>query len=57
MVTQGGIGHYALAFTVGSISPHVPTPAGEAPRLFGHTGGTGGSGAILSDISEMGPAL
>ena len=42
MVTQGGIGHYALGFTVGSLSPHVPAPAGEAPQYFGHAGGNWG---------------
>ncbi|HJO02610.1 MAG TPA: serine hydrolase domain-containing protein [Acidobacteriota bacterium] len=42
MVTPGGIGHYALGFTVGSLSPHLPAPAGEAPRQFGHTGGNWG---------------
>jgi CubicO group peptidase (beta-lactamase class C family) len=42
MVTPGGVGHYALGFTVGSDSPHRPGKAGEAPRFFGHTGGNWG---------------
>ncbi len=54
MVTQGGIGHYALGFTVGSISPHVPAPAGEAPRLFGHTGGNWGFRSNLVGHLEEG---
>jgi CubicO group peptidase (beta-lactamase class C family) len=42
MVTPGGIGHYALGFTVGSESAHRPGRAGEAARFFGHTGGNWG---------------
>jgi CubicO group peptidase (beta-lactamase class C family) len=42
MVTPGGVGHYALGFTVGSDSPHRPGKAGEAVRFFGHTGGNWG---------------
>lgn len=42
MVTPGGVGNYALGFTVGSDSPHRPGKAGEAPRFFGHTGGNWG---------------
>lgn len=42
MVTPGGIGAYALGFTVGSDSPHRPARAGEAARYFGHTGGNWG---------------
>ena len=42
MVTPGGIGPYALGFTVGSDSPHRAGAAGEAPRFFGHTGGNWG---------------
>lgn len=42
MVTNGGVGHYALGFTVGSDTPHRPGKAGEAARFFGHTGGNWG---------------
>ncbi|MFN8060440.1 MAG: serine hydrolase domain-containing protein [Vicinamibacterales bacterium] len=42
MVTPGGIGAYALGFTVGSDSPHRPARPGEAGRYFGHTGGNWG---------------
>ena len=42
MVTAGGVGLYALGFTVGSDSPHRPAKAGEAARFFGHTGGNWG---------------
>lgn len=42
MVTPGGIGHYALGFTVGSDSPHRPGRPGEPARFFGHTGGNWG---------------
>ena len=42
MVTAGGVGPYALGFTVGTESPHRPAKAGEAPRYFGHTGGNWG---------------
>ncbi len=42
MVTPGGIGHYALGFTAGTISAHRPAPAGEVARFFGHTGGNWG---------------
>lgn len=42
MVTSGGVGYYALGFTVGSDSPHRPAKAGESPRFFGHTGGNWG---------------
>ncbi len=42
MVTPGGIGPYALGFSVGSQSPHRAAPPGEASRFFGHTGGNWG---------------
>ena len=42
MVTAGGVGPYALGFTVGTESPHRPAKAGESPRYFGHTGGNWG---------------
>lgn len=42
MVTPGGVGAYALGFTVGSDSPHRPGKAGERARYFGHTGGNWG---------------
>jgi CubicO group peptidase (beta-lactamase class C family) len=42
MVTPGGVGAYALGFTVGSDSPHRPGAAGEPARFFGHTGGNWG---------------
>jgi CubicO group peptidase (beta-lactamase class C family) len=42
MVTPGGVGSYALGFTVGSESPHRPGAAGEPARFFGHTGGNWG---------------
>ncbi len=70
MVTSGGVGHYALGFTTGSVSPHRPAPPGEADRLFGHTGGNwgfrgnlvgsleGGNGyVILANSSEANPVI
>lgn len=42
MVTPGGIGQYALGFTVGSDTPHRPGKPGEPARFFGHTGGNWG---------------
>lgn len=42
MVTNGGVGQYALGFTVGSDTPHRPGKAGEPARFFGHTGGNWG---------------
>ena len=64
MVTAGGVGAYALGFTVGTESPHRPAKAGEAARYFGHTGGnwgfrsnfeahiTGGNGFIIMANSD-----
>jgi CubicO group peptidase (beta-lactamase class C family) len=64
MVTPGGIGSYALGFTVGSESAHRPARPGEAARFFGHTGGnwgfrsnleghlTGGNGYIIMANSD-----
>jgi CubicO group peptidase (beta-lactamase class C family) len=70
MVTPGGIGDYALGFTVGATSPHIPAPPGEAARLFGHTGGNwgfrsnfeahleGGNGfVILSNSDDANPII
>jgi CubicO group peptidase (beta-lactamase class C family) len=64
MVTAGGVGAYALGFTVGTESPHRPAKAGEAARYFGHTGGnwgfrsnfeaqlTGGNGFVIMANSD-----
>jgi CubicO group peptidase (beta-lactamase class C family) len=54
MVTPGGVGHYALGFTVGSDSPHRPGKAGEALRYFGHTGGNWGFRSNLEAHLEGG---
>lgn len=64
MVTSGGVGYYALGFTVGSDTPHRPAKAGEPARYFGHTGGnwgfranfethlTGGNGFVIMANSD-----
>ncbi len=70
MVTHGGVGAYALGFTVGSDSPHQPGKAGEAVRFFGHTGGNwgfrsnfeahleGGNGfVIMANSDDANPVL
>jgi CubicO group peptidase (beta-lactamase class C family) len=54
MVTAGGVGQYALGFTVGSDSPHRPAAAGEAARLFGHTGGNWGFRSDLEGTLDGG---
>ena len=54
MVTPGGIGHYALGFTVGSDTGHRPAKAGEAARFFGHTGGNWGFRSNLEGHLEGG---
>ncbi len=54
MVTPGGLGHYALGFTVGSETAHRPARAGEAPRFFGHTGGNWGFRANFDGHLEGG---
>ena len=70
MVTPGGLGNYALGFTAGLSSPHLPAQPGEANRLFGHTGGNwgfrtnleahlkGGNGfVILSNSDDANPII
>lgn len=54
MVTPGGIGAYALGFTVGAVSPHRPAPPGEPARFFGHTGGNWGFRANFEGHLEGG---
>ncbi len=54
MVTAGGVGAYALGFTVGSESAHRPARAGESPRFFGHTGGNWGFRANFEGHLEGG---
>lgn len=54
MVTHGGVGAYALGFTVGSDSPHRPGKAGEPSRYFGHTGGNWGFRSNLEAHLEGG---
>ncbi|MEM6706262.1 MAG: serine hydrolase domain-containing protein [Acidobacteriota bacterium] len=70
MVTPGGVGHYALGFTTGTVTPHRPAPPGEPDLLFGHTGGNwgfrgnfvgsleGGNGyVILANSSDANPVV
>jgi CubicO group peptidase (beta-lactamase class C family) len=54
MVTPGGIGNYALGFTAGSDSAHLPAKPGEANRFFGHTGGNWGFRSNLHASLEGG---
>ena len=51
MVTAGGIGSYALGFTVGSAYAHEPAQPGEAARYFGHTGGNWGFRSNLEAVN------